>query len=56
MIYPAVFNLNEAGNTPLVGAAAKSPIKPNEAYLYVPMKIIITVDRALASKEIGHVY
>ena len=25
-------------------------------YLYVPSKLLITVDRALASKEIGHIY
>jgi hypothetical protein len=40
----------------LVGSAAKLPIKPNEAYLYVPSKLLITVDRALNSKEIGHIF
>jgi hypothetical protein len=56
MIYPAVFNLNEAGDVPLVGSAAKAPIRPMEAYLFVPQKMIITVERALNSKEIGHIF
>jgi hypothetical protein len=56
MLYPAVFNLDEKGDNVLTGAAAKMPIKPNEVYLYVPSKIIITVDKALKSKEIGHIY
>ena len=56
MLYPAVFNLDEKGEHLLTGSAAKMPIKPNEVYLYVPSKVIITVDRALRSKEIGHIY
>ncbi len=56
MLYPAVFNLDEKGENLLTGSAAKMPIKPNEVYLYVPSKVIITVDKALRSKEIGHIY
>ena len=51
-----MFNLNEAGDVPLVGSAAKAPIRPMEAYLFVPQKMIITVERALNSKEIGHIF
>ena len=40
----------------MVGAAAKEAIDVNEVYLYVPQKLLITVDKALQSEEIGHIY
>jgi hypothetical protein len=51
-----MFNLDDDGSSHLMGSAAKLPIKPNEVYLYVPSKLIITVDKALRSKEIGHIF
>ena len=56
LVYPAVFNLDGTGENLLTGSAARTMIKPNEVYLYVPSKILITVDKALRSKEIGHVF
>jgi hypothetical protein len=51
-----VFNLDSTGENLLSGSAARATIKPNEVYLYVPSKLLITVDKALRSKEIGHVF
>jgi hypothetical protein len=39
----------------LVGSACKEDIEPNEAYIYVPNKLLITVERARAS-EIGFIF
>ncbi|TNV79895.1 hypothetical protein FGO68_gene12039 [Halteria grandinella] len=52
MLYPAIF-AKEGQH--LMGAAAATQIQVNEAYLYVPSKLLITVDRALNS-EIGHIF
>lgn len=54
LIYPAVFTNNEEGY--LVGSAARETINPNEIYLYVPAKLLITVDKALNSSEIGFIF
>ena len=43
--YPVAFGKN--GD--LVGIAAKRPIGPEEAYLYVPLKLIINDDKILKS-------
>ncbi len=48
--------MDGTGENLLTGSAARSMIKPNEVYLYVPSKLLITVDKALRSKEIGHVF
>jgi len=40
----------------LIGSASSQDIHPNEAYLYVPLKLIITVDKALKHKVLGPIY
>ena len=39
----------------VVGSSAKEPIADNETILYVPSKVLITVEKALSS-EIGFIY
>ena len=48
--YPAVF---EQG---LLGVRAKEPIKHREAFLFVPFKMLITLELAQEHPIIGHVY
>lgn len=38
-----------------MGSAAKEDISPNEAFIYVPSKCLITVERAKSS-EIGFIF
>ncbi len=48
--YPAVFGEG------LVGARAKEDIAQNEVFVYVPNKVLITVERARSHPEIGHIF
>ena len=48
--YPAVF---EQG---LLGVRAKEPIEHREAFLFVPFKMLITLELAQEHPIIGHVY
>ena len=50
--FPAAFGKDE--NALLVGSAVKETIQHNEAFLYIPNKLLITTDRARAS-EIGFI-
>lgn len=52
MIYPAAFG---SDHSYLVGSAVKSDIKHNEAIIFIPNKLLLTVERAKSS-EIGHIF
>ena len=52
MTFPAAFGDD---NSYIVGSAANSEIKYNEVFIYVPNKILLTVERAKSS-EIGHIF
>jgi len=54
LICPAVFR-SDSGST-LVGSAARDTIDVNEVYLYVPSKLLITVDKALSHEVLGPIY
>jgi hypothetical protein len=48
--YPVAFG--KEGN--LIGIAAKRPIGPEEAYIFIPLKLVINDDKILTS-EIGFI-
>lgn len=48
--FPAVFGGG------LVGSRAKEDIGHNEAFVYIPSKILLTVERARSHPEIGHIF
>ena len=52
MIFPAAFGSDDIY---VVGSTAKDEIFHNEAFIYIPIKILITVERALSS-EIGFIF
>jgi hypothetical protein len=52
VIFPAAYGKN---NEYITGLGAKKEIKPYEAFMYVPGKLLITVEKARAS-EIGHIF
>jgi hypothetical protein len=53
VIYPAAFGTNDMNA--LRGVAVKEDIKHNEAIIFVPNKLLISVERA-ESSEIGFVF
>ena len=40
----------------LVGSRAKEDIGDNEAFVYIPNKVLLTVERARSHSEIGHIF
>jgi hypothetical protein len=51
-VFPAAFGTNDDY---IVGMSVKEDINYNETILYVPNKLLITVERALSS-EIGFIF
>ena len=51
--FPAAFGVKD--EAALMGSGAKVDIEPNEAVVFVPGRLIITVERAQSS-EIGHIF
>lgn len=50
--FPAAFG----ADGDLVGSSALEDIAPNEAFIFVPQHFLLTVERARASVEIGHIF